>query len=474
MSAFLRLLSLPVRLLAYPFTRVFAALPARDQRLLLTRLLPPLCAVACAFACGAAGLALMGYAPGQAVVDIWKGAQIGKWGFRDDFGKILYNATPLLFTGLAVAAAFRTGLFNIGAGGQMLVACLACAWVGAHRGVRGDVAVTIAVLGGLSAFAAAAWAGAHAPRPGVPGRSHLPAGVIALSVLGPIVATLVIGLDALPGAFRLPLAVGAGIAAGALWGAIPGLLKAWRGAHEVIITIMMNFIAAALTGYLATYPLKESAGALIPQTAEVVEGMRIPRLPALLASVIELPPYVQANLSLGVGLALAVAVWVFLWHTRWGYELRAVGLNQSAAEYAGIRVGRSIFLAMALSGALAGATCLDFVCGQKYRYMHDDAFAYAQNGFLGIAVALLGHNHPGGVVVAAFFFGSLVHLGSLVDVNTTIPKDLVLVLQAVIILFLIVGNEIFRRLAERRAAAMARLARGSDTEVRRRAAPEVA
>ena len=110
---------------------------------------------------------------------------------------------------------------------------------------------------------------------------------------------------------------------------------------------------------------------------------------------------------------------------------------------------------MALSGGIAGLSCLDFVCGQKYRYMHDDAYAYGANGFMGIAVALLGQNHPGGVVIAAFFFGFLTQLGSLVEFHTKVPKDLVLVLQAVVILFLIVGNEVFRRLAERQKAKRA-------------------
>lgn len=362
------------------------------RQFLLTRLLPPIVAVGCALVVGVASLWFMDYDPVAAVHDVWIGANQGKWGLRDDLGKILFYATPLLFTGLAVAAAFRTGLFNIGAGGQMLVASLACAWVGACRG--------------------------------------------------------------LPAFVHLPLAVGAGVAAGAAWGAIPGVLKAWRGAHEVIITIMLNFVAAGLTGYCATYPLKESAGALIPQTAEVAPGIWIRRLGEVgwIRSVVELPPFVQANLSLAVGLLAALAVWVLLWRTRWGYELRAVGLNPAAAEYGGISVARATVAAMALSGALAGATCLDFVCGQKHRYMHDDAYAYSLNGFMGIAVALLGQNHPGGVVVAAFFFGALVHLGSLVEFHTHVPKDLVLVLQAVIILFLIVGNEVFRRASERRRA----------------------
>ncbi|MBI3273195.1 MAG: ABC transporter permease [Planctomycetes bacterium] len=364
----------------------------------LTRLLAPVCAVGCAALVGMICLALMGYDPVAAAHEVVHGAQQGKWGLRDDLGYILYNATPLLLTGLAVASAFRTGLFNIGGRGQILVSCLACAWVGAFPG--------------------------------------------------------------LPGFLHLPLAVGSGVLAGAAWGAIPGLLKAWRGAHEVIITIMMNFVAAALTGYFCTYPLKESASSLIPQTAPISESLHVPRLAELLKRAdIEFPGYVQANVSLLVALLLAGAVYVFLWHTRWGYELRAVGLNPSAAEYGGIRVPRAIAMAMALSGALSGACCLDFICGQKYRYMHDDAMAYSENGFLGIAVALLGQNHPAGVVAAAFFFAFLVRLGGLVEFHTHVPKDLVLVLQAVIILFLIVGNEVFRRLAERYRASLVRSGR---------------
>ena len=290
-------------------------------------------------------------------------------------GQTLFMATPLIFTGLAVALGFRAGLFNIGVEGQLYVGGFAAALAG------------IACAGR-------------------------------------------------PAALALPVAIGAAAAAGALWGAIPGLLKARFGAHEVINTIMLNFIAFALVSYLGR-PHFEPATV---RTAELGAGLRLPRLDVLLPALHGSP----ANLSLAIALAVAAAVGVLLFRTRLGYELRAVGLNPSAAAYGGVAVGRSQALALAISGAVAGLGGTNFVLG--YKHFFELGFS-AGAGFLGIAVALLGRNHPLGVIAAALFFGVLSY-GGLV-IHQRVPKELVEVLQGIVILLAISAQQVLERIARR-------------------------
>src|SRR5206468_11297690 len=192
-----------------------------------------------------------------------------------------------------------------------------------------------------------------------------------------------------PAPLLLPLAIVCAAAAGAAWGSIPGLLKARFGAHEVINTIMLNFIAFALVAYFGRFVYQTAT----VRTAEIGAGALIPRLGDAWAIFKGTP----ANLSLLVALATAAAVGFVLFRTRRGYELRAVGLNAPAAEYGGIGVGRTQALAMALSGAIAGLGGINFVLG--YKHYFEQGFS-AGAGFLGIAVALIGRNHPAGVIVA--------------------------------------------------------------------------
>src|SRR5690606_16614610 len=191
----------------------------------------------------------------------------------------------------------------------------------------------------------------------------------------------------LPSAVLVPMAVLAAVIAGGIWGAIPGILKARFGSHEVINTIMLNFIGIALVSYLTQYYYKVP-GDPIMQTPPIGEAARIPRLNEFL-------PFISHDVPLNVAFLLAlvmcVLVYVFLWKTKWGYELRAVGENPSAAEYGGISPKRQIIIAMTLSGSLAGMVAIGEVLGNRYNYYHDFS---AQWGFLGIAVALLGRNHP--------------------------------------------------------------------------------
>lgn len=290
-------------------------------------------------------------------------------------GQTLFKATPLIFTGLAVALSFRAGLFNIGVEGQLYLGGLAAALTGA-------------------------------------------------------------ALAGLPALVLLPLALLAATAAGSAWGVIPGVLKARFGAHEVINTIMLNFIAFALASFVGRFVFEPAT----VRTATVGAGAEIARLDVLLPALRGSP----VNFSLLVALGVAAGTGLLLFGTRLGYELRAVGLNAPAAQYGGVSIGRTQVVAMALSGGIAGLGGVNFVLG--YKHYFELGFS-AGAGFLGIAVALLGRNHPVGVVVAALFFGALSY-GGLV-INQRVPKELVEVLQALVILLAISAQVLMERLARR-------------------------
>ncbi|NNE99702.1 MAG: ABC transporter permease [Pyrinomonadaceae bacterium] len=296
----------------------------------------------------------------------------------------LFYATPLIFTGLAVAVAFRCGLLNIGAEGQLYVAAFATAWVGIKFG-----GTVVNVFGAEQNWS---WA-------------------------------------SLPAILLVPLCLATAIIVGGLWGAIPGFLKAKFGSHEVINTIMLNFVAIALVSYFTQYYYK-IPGDPIMQTAPIGEAATIPKLNQFLPFI---PQDVALNVSFLIAIVMCVLVYIFLWKTKWGYELRAVGENPSAAEYGGISPKKQIVIAMTISGALAGMVAIGEVMGDRHLYYHEFSGGV---GFLGIAVALLGRNHPLGILIAAIFFAILLRGGIFVDAFTRyVSKDLVEVLQAIIILF---------------------------------------
>jgi len=206
-------------------------------------------------------------------------------------------------------------------------------------------------------------------------------------------------------------------------------LKARFGSHEVINTIMLNFVAVALVSYFTQYHYK-MPGDPIMQTTMIGGGARIPRLGRFIPG---FPERIPLNLAFVFALVACLLVYLFLWRTKWGYEIRATGSNPSAAEYGGISIRRQIVLAMAVSGALAGMVGINEVLG--YRYSYYDGFS-ANYGFTGIAVALLGRNHPTGVLLAAVLFGMMIRGGIFVDAFTNnVTKDLVDVLQGIVILF---------------------------------------
>lgn len=286
----------------------------------------------------------------------------GAFGSRYDIGMSLFYATPLIFTGLAVSMAFHAGMFNIGAEGQL-------------------------VFGAIAAAAVGIWL------PGVPAPWGATLGILAA------------------------------FAAGAFWGAIPGWLRARRGSHEVINTIMLNFVAAGIASWLTLYVLRNREEQN-PESLPIGAGFTIPHLPFF--------PDTPVSYALVIALLAAFLVWIFLWKTVRGYEIRAVGENEAAARAVGIDAGRARILAMTLAGGLAGLVGVAEVLGNAHRFRLGFSPDY---GFIGIAVALLGRNRPLGIVAAALLFGAL-HKGSLdLDLETeNVTRELSLVLQALIIL----------------------------------------
>jgi len=337
------------------------------------RMLPVLAALCVALLLATAIALLLGVAP----VELWR-LLVSRFG-PYAWGQVLYKATFLIFTGLAVALAFGAGLFNIGAEGQAIVGSLACALAG------------LAFAGG-------------------------------------------------PGWLQLPAAVGAAFLGGALWGLIPGWLKARWGSHEVINTIMLNFVALALSNFLITryLGLPETV-----RTAEVGSGAFLSRLdawiPAMRGS--------AANASLWLAVACAVGAHFFLHHTPLGLTMRAVGRGRRQSWMLGISPGPRIVLAFGIAGGLAGLVGTNFVLGYKHYY--EDGFT-GGIGFLGIAVALLARNEPLAVVPAALLFGVLSQAGLVV--NTLLPREVVEILTGVILLVFIAGEQMRVRWTRRRRA----------------------
>lgn len=329
-----------------------------------------------ALAVAAVAGALLTLVVGQSPLEVYSRLIVRTLGDGYSLGQVLFKSTPLIMTGLSVALAFHVGLFNIGAEGQMVAGCFATALAG----------------------------------------MMLPAGT--------------------PWPIAIPVSLGAGMLAGAALAAIPGLLKARYGAHEVINTIMLNFIAMAVVLWLGNEYL------FVPETTHTDEIAPGARLGALESS------GSAANTSFYLAIAAAVAVHLFLQKTRVGFEWRAVGLNVRAAENGGVNVNRAIVGGMALAGALAGMTGANYVLG--YKHYFEEGLGRGV-GFMGIAVALLGRNHPIGVIAAALLFGTLSQGG--LAVNSLVPKELVDVLQAVIILAVAATSAAMRRRFERKGVS---------------------
>jgi ABC-type uncharacterized transport system permease subunit len=284
---------------------------------------------------------------------------------RRAFNPILESltaSTPFIFGALAVALGFRTGLFNIGAEGQLFIGAIFAAFVG-------------------------------------------------YSITG------------LPAIIHIPLALGAGALGGALWGFIPGWLKAKTGGHEVINTIMLNYIAFRLSDWLLNGPMQRP-DSFNPVSPTIADSAKLPKFFA---------EPIRFHLGFFIALGIAWLVYWFLFKTKWGFDLRSVGSNPHAARYAGMNIVTSTVLAMSLSGALAGLAGTNEVLGLN----HNLAMAFSSGyGFDSIAIALLGKSHPLGVVIAALLFGVLRTGAIRMQVAAQIPIDIITVLQAFILAFI--------------------------------------
>ena len=301
----------------------------------------------------------------------------GAFGSWNNLGYTLFYATPLIFTGLSVAVGLRAGLFNIGAEGQLYIGAFMCAFAG-------------------------------------------------LTFLN------------MPAALLVPTAILFSAAAGGVFGFVPGYLKARAGAHEVITTIMLNFIAIGLTGYFASGPFK-AAGDQIPQTNFISESAHLPRISELSGLLgIKYPDYIPLNSSIFIAVAACILVYLMFKYTTLGYEIRAVGLNKDAALASGIDVKKIITVTFIISGALAGLAGVNEVMGYRYRFLDNFSSGF---GYMGIAVALLGRNHPAGVFISAVLFGAMMRGGLLVDIySDKITKDVVYIIEGILILFLVSGE----------------------------------
>ncbi|MGH6891330.1 MAG: ABC transporter permease [Dongiaceae bacterium] len=284
----------------------------------------------------------------------------------------LYYATDFVFTGLAVAVAFHAGLFNIGGEGQAYIAGLGA---------------TLAIL----------------------------------------------ALDAyLPGVLLIPIGLLAAIVFGAGWALVPAYLQAYRGSHVVITTIMFNFIAASLMVYVGSDILRPP-GEMLPSSRDFAPSAYLPHVHDVMGWLGIVMPSTPLNLSILWAAACCLFVWVFIWRTRWGYAIRAVGLSPKAAIYAGISPKRVIMVAMCLSGALAAGVALNEIIGYHHRMLLDFV---AGAGFTGIAVALMGRNHPVGIVLSAILFGALYQGGAELAFEVpTVNRDMIVAMQGLIIMF---------------------------------------
>jgi len=255
------------------------------------------------------------------------------------------------------------------------------------------------------------------------------------------VALVALHLGFLPFALILPLALLGAAAFGGFWAVIPGWLQARRGSHVVITTIMLNFIAAALMTYLLVNVLIKP-GQQAPESATFPEHAWLPQMHEVLGALgIEIARS-PLNLSFLFALLCCLLVWLFVWQTRWGYALRVVGQNEAAAVYAGISPARQIMIAMTISGALAGFVGLNMVLGSAHRLTLDFTGGF---GFVGIAVALMGRNHPIGILLAALLFGALYQGGSELSFDMPrLSRDIVVVIQGLVILFAGALEHLFR------------------------------
>jgi simple sugar transport system permease protein len=311
----------------------------------------------------------------------------GAFGSSNAFAETLVKATPLLLVALGICISFRGDVINIGGEGQMIMGAILATWVG-------------------------------------------------------------LTFTSLPGWVVITLALLAGFLGGAVWGGIPGFLKAYFRVNEILSTVMMNAIAVQLMNFLLRKPMIDPAQAQlaskIPQTAALLEIFRLPRL-------------APTRLHLGalIAVILAILVYILLWRTTLGYRIRAVGQNPQAARYAGIKVQRYMVLALLLSGAFAGLAGATQVYGVNYRMITDGSASgfTGSAGFNGIVAALFGQLHPIWSIPASILFGALLVGANKMQRMVQVPSALVIALNGLVVVF-VVSSEILRRRRQRQRLAV--------------------
>ena len=316
----------------------------------------------------------------------------GALGSTYGWGYTLYYATNFIFTGLAVSIAFHARMFNMGGEGQ-------------------------AMLGGLGVALICL---------------YIPWPHWSLALFGAAIAAALFG---------------------AAWAAIPAFLQAKRGSHIVITTIMFNFIAAALLNYLLIGALKPT-GSMEPATGKFPEATHLPSFQDMFSfGETALFRGAPANVSFFVAIIACFAVWALIWKTKLGYEIRSFGHSETAAKYAGISPTKIIMVSMLISGGLAGMMAINNVQGEAERLVLN---AVEGAGFIGIAVALMGRSHPFGVFLAAILFGFLYQGGAELALWTKIPREMIVVIQALVILFTGALDDMVRAPLERMFLAIRR------------------
>lgn len=298
----------------------------------------------------------------------------GAFGGWEQLANTIVKMTPLIFTGLAVGFGFRAGVFNIGAEGQMAMGAL----------------------------------------------------------FGSVIA---MNMGGVPSVISIPLSILGGMLAGAIWASIAGFLKAFTGAHEVISTIMLNWIAANLASFMVTGPLAVGSGT--PKSPEIAESAKLPILLKVQAT----------ELSIGIFIAIvaAIVMYIVLEKTTIGYELKGVGFNPLAAEYGGVSIKKSIIITMAISGALAGmAGIVDILGIAPHRFVGE---LTGGRGFDGITIALIGRNNPIGIIFAALLIAALRTGSNAMQIQAQIPDDIVGIIQGIVI-FLVAAERIVSTLLQ--------------------------
>jgi general nucleoside transport system permease protein len=315
--------------------------------------------------------ALVMYLSGDDWQSAYSGLFQGAFGSGRAWAITIRKMVPFILTGLSVAVAFKAGLFNIGASGQFVMGTVFSVFIG-------------------------------------------------------------INFEGLPAAIHLPLAIAFGVIGGMLWGAIPGILKVYTGAHEVIVTIMLNYVAALFAGWTVYAggtqgqtpgPLWDRTAGPISETADVLASAQIPWLFG--------PPY-RVHYGIFIALAAVVFIWWLVYKTTIGFEIRTVGQNMKAARYAGIRVNWTVILAMSIAGGLAGLAGAIETLGLNHKFAPEFG---GQVGFDGITIALLGQTHPFGVVLSSLLFGALDAGAAKMQFDSGVAADIIQIIQALVLAF---------------------------------------